>query len=433
MHAGTAMKAQSLRRDAFFGEPRQQAFVTVIGQAGHEQPRSGHGAQQAGPGGDHVAADLAEAIEAAERDVPIGQRRGCDDIGRVGGRLERRRDRQAQEFFGEQVVVLAGRQDEAVGQVVIHRRQPRGARVADPGRLQRRRLAREHGQPVVGRVAGQVDQDVDAIGDDLRIQRAVVQARHVAPLRHVAAQARGDGIVHRIVVIGVERQAGPARQARQQRFDERGHRMVAQVARDEADAQGALGVRRVVPGGARRPDARFELLSERAVRSKQRIGADAAHLAHAEQHIAVRISVVRIARQHAAVSLDRFEGAALVLQDHRKGITGLRMRRIERERGAGAGMGFAQAPGVEQRERHVVVGVGIIRPQRDGAFEHGLRVGQPACAPQQQAQVAQRLGVVRRVLHGDLHRLERLLQIALQMMDAAQQLVAEWMLWKLLG
>jgi hypothetical protein len=54
-------------------------------------------------------------------------------------------------------------------------------------------------------VAGQVDQDVDAIGDDLRVQRSVVQAGHVAPLRHVAAQARGDRIVHRIVVIGVER------------------------------------------------------------------------------------------------------------------------------------------------------------------------------------------------------------------------------------
>jgi hypothetical protein len=209
--------------------------------------------------------------------------------------------------------------------------------------------------------------------------------------------------------------------------------VVAQVARDQADAQGALGVRRVVPGGARRADARFELLPERAVRSKQRIGTDAAHLAHAEQHIAVRIGVVRIARQHAAVSGDRLERAALVLQDHRKRIAGLRMARIERERGAGADMRFVQAARIEQCERHVVVGVGIVGPQRDGAFEHGLRVGQPASAPQQQAQVAQRLGVVRRVLHGDLHRLERLLQIALQMMDAAQQLVAERMLRKLPG
>ncbi len=70
----------------------------------------------------------------------------------------------------------------AIGEQVVHRRQPGRPFVADPGDLNRGRFAGEDQQPVAGRVSGQVEKDVDPVRADLLRQSLVAHAEYIAPL-----------------------------------------------------------------------------------------------------------------------------------------------------------------------------------------------------------------------------------------------------------
>jgi len=323
------------------------------------------------------------------------------------------------------VVELARRQDVAVGQVVIHALQAGGAGIADPACLDRGRLAGEYRQAVVRRVAGQIDQDVDAVLADALRQGVVVQTHHVGPLRHIALEALADGIEDDVVVIGVQRHAGAAGQALEDRFDEGSHGMVAQVARDEADAQHAL---RVALVGVRLPllaQRLFDTFGIAQVLGEQLFGVDVLHLAHREQHVAVHARVVRLELEHAAVGVDGAGHAALAHQGNADGVPGQRILRIDRDRGARAGFGFGQAVHVEQGDGQVVVRVGPLRIQFQGALQADDRLLVAARLLQQQAEVAIGLGVLVIAFRGPGHGLDRRLDVAAHVVDHAQRLPAE--------
>ena len=142
-------------------------------------------------------------------------------------------------------------------------------------------------------MAGQVEQDVDAVAPHQGVQRVVVEGRDLAPGRHVAAQARAARILVRAGVIGKHLQARAPGQVGQHRLEEADHGMLAQVTRDEADPQPAFRIAAVGPG-LPAAEPLQERRAEAAVLLAQRGRRDAVHLAHAEQHIAVRIVTRRI-------------------------------------------------------------------------------------------------------------------------------------------
>jgi len=104
------------------------------------------------------------------------------------------------------MVELSGRQQAGIAQEVIHCAQAGAARIADPAELHRRRFAGEGQQAVVAGMAGQVDQDVDAIGGDFFRQGGVAQADDGMPVCDMAAQTLADGVLDGVIGIGVQRQ-----------------------------------------------------------------------------------------------------------------------------------------------------------------------------------------------------------------------------------
>ena len=97
------------------------------------------------------------------------------------------------------VPLAAFRDDMTVGKQAVHRRQAGRSLVADPGDLDRRRLAGKYRQPVVGGVSRQVEKDVDAVLPDLLRQPLVARAHRVAPLGRGGLQAASHFVLEAAV------------------------------------------------------------------------------------------------------------------------------------------------------------------------------------------------------------------------------------------
>jgi hypothetical protein len=63
----------------------------------------------------------------------------------------------------------------------IHCRQSGGAFVADPGNLERSRLAGEDQQPILARMSRQIEKNVDPVGADLIGQLLVAMPQNIVP------------------------------------------------------------------------------------------------------------------------------------------------------------------------------------------------------------------------------------------------------------
>ena len=97
----------------------------------------------------------------------------------------------------------------------------------------------------MGRVSGEVNQDVDAVAADLVAQRVIVDAGDRPPAFGQRLQAQGNHVfAGKIVIAGDFEPAAIVR--RQYGCENRAHRMAAQVRRHITDAQAALGVAIVV-------------------------------------------------------------------------------------------------------------------------------------------------------------------------------------------
>ena len=94
----------------------------------------------------------------------------------------------------------------------------------------------------MGRVAGQVDQDVDVVCSDALRKLIIGKLLDVLPVDDQLAQVRRNVIIHPVVTIDVQFESACIDQVFQHWRDEVGHGMVVQVGRDKANAQHALGI-----------------------------------------------------------------------------------------------------------------------------------------------------------------------------------------------
>jgi hypothetical protein len=116
-------------------------------------------------------------------------------------------------------------------------------------------------------VAGEVRQDVDAVGADLGGQLGIAQGGDPVPGGDEAAQAGARPVLPGQVAVGHQAQPALA-EGFKHGLHEVGHRVLAQVAGHKADAQRALGVAVVGVARCRRAQAGVEGLPKRQCSAK---------------------------------------------------------------------------------------------------------------------------------------------------------------------
>ena len=223
--------------------------------------------------------------------------------------------REAEEGLGQAPQVLhilrlrTGRRGPGIGQHMVDLGHAGTGAIAQPGHLERRGPPREQRQAVVGGVAGEVDQDVDAVGVHARRRGRVVDAVDTMPGLATGADAPAQVIF--CARIRIHDEFDPALrlrgQCRQHPLRKITDRVLAQVARHQAHAQGAAAA--VGPGlvGAR-PGRRQRAECTRFV---QQIGIAApVHVVLHEEQVAAHREIVRGRREHEAELVERFVEAA---------------------------------------------------------------------------------------------------------------------------
>ncbi|EXI65538.1 MAG: hypothetical protein AW08_03058 [Candidatus Accumulibacter adjunctus] len=288
-HVAARLQEQALAGDAVGGELAGQLLgASIRAHRGEQHPRPRQRAQQLAPQGNDRRTDLRRSIEAAEGEVAAGERRQRTDGWCIGERQKGRARRQADDRFGELLVELADRQKEPVSEEIVDRLQAGGSGVANPARLYRCRLVGEGGQAVMCGVPAKVDQDVDAVGTDPPRQVGVTQVGHRLPVGEVPAQALRDMVLLRMVVVGMQRQAGVAGQLDENRLDEAGDGVVAEIGGDQTDVQAAVGITPVVVRLAAVAQRCLDHFAEVSVRSEQCCGVDRLMVTERIEEVAVR-------------------------------------------------------------------------------------------------------------------------------------------------
>jgi hypothetical protein len=92
-------------------------------------------------------------------------------------------------------ILGARRIGDRVGDAPIHGRKAGCRGVAEPACRHWRRLCREGGQPIEREMAGEVDQNIDAILADLVTQGLVIDSDGREPMMRQTFEARGDRIL----------------------------------------------------------------------------------------------------------------------------------------------------------------------------------------------------------------------------------------------
>ncbi len=119
-------------------------------------------------------------------------------------------------------------------------------------------------------MTGEVDQDIDPVGADQAGHDVGADLTDIVPADELTAHPLGDFVRAWCIRVGIQGQAGVAGEVLQHGFEEARHRVTAEVAGNEADAQRAL---RIFLIGVLRPirlERRFEMLAEPAMLGKQR-------------------------------------------------------------------------------------------------------------------------------------------------------------------
>mmetsp|Transcript_42776 Transcript_42776/g.91170 ORF Transcript_42776/g.91170 Transcript_42776/m.91170 type:complete len:372 (+) Transcript_42776:261-1376(+) len=129
----------------------------------HEEATVRHLAEHAGPECHHLRVDLGQASEAAEGDAPLAGGRQGTHVGDVTWRrVAQEAAGQADKLLREQLLAV-GRVHHRIGDSVVHSPEARGVVVADVGELHGRWLKGGDIEAVVGRLPGELYEDVDAI------------------------------------------------------------------------------------------------------------------------------------------------------------------------------------------------------------------------------------------------------------------------------
>ena len=244
-HVGQAARAsenQPIGADALGREQRGKAglHLGVFQRRRLEQQLSARqGLQHPRPQRDGSRRQLHRVVERAQAQHSAGLARRGQRVS-VDRRPAKYAAGQLGDALAEQVAVL-GRADHRVADQPVDRRQTGRVRVAQERGLHRRRAHREHAEPVGRGVAAQVDQQVDAVGDDGTLQRAVVQRSSLDPAVGAALGLAGVLVVHRPGVVDTDLEAGMVQPQQHRQHEDVDRVLAVQVASDQAQPQPPLG------------------------------------------------------------------------------------------------------------------------------------------------------------------------------------------------
>ena len=151
-----------------------------------KEARRGNPPQDFSPSGKHLLRHLVKLVQAAKGHMPrpLKRRRRDRAQRRVKGRIAEMTVGKAQELFGKKGF-FPGKGRRFIRQKIIHSRKPRRRKVADAGKLHRRRTVRQHGQEIISRMPCQINQDVDLVLIDYPGGLCRRKAAKIAPaVRH---------------------------------------------------------------------------------------------------------------------------------------------------------------------------------------------------------------------------------------------------------
>jgi hypothetical protein len=117
-------------------------------------------------------------------------------------------------------------------------------RIAEEGRLQRCGTQREEAEAMRRGVAGEVDEQVDPVGEDRLLQRFVVEPGRLEPAIGGVSGPASVGVVHAAGVIEADFEAPPIMPQENRQHEQIDRVLAMQIAGDVADAQAALAARR---------------------------------------------------------------------------------------------------------------------------------------------------------------------------------------------
>ena len=241
-------------------------------------------------------------------------------------------------------------------------------------------------------VAGEVDEQVDAVLADPGGDSVVGLAPGIAPLVGEAAQPLA-GRVGRLDVGVAEDLDGLAVVGAQQRLDEEGDGVLAEVGGDVAHAQPPRRVAiAAVVGPARRGQVIGVLHRPAAVLGEDGHGVMGARVVHQKKQVRMRATEGGVEGDRASRGLDRVAEARLPLQRDGEVLPGERVVRGDVERALVVGDRLAQGARLAERGCEVVVDGGVLGCSGGGLAQGDDRLAGPPCLAQQHPEPVQRVG-----------------------------------------
>ncbi len=209
-----------------------------------QQSRARHPLEDPGPDCRGLVGDFADAVEDTERDETVRNRRRLRSRNPGRQRRQRHKARQVDDGLRKQMPNRQRNRDR-IREQIIDRRQPGAGAVAPAVRLDRCRLARKYAEAVSSGVAGQIDQDIDAIGANLCSEAIVGPLRGVTPAIGEPLKFACRPVHFRRTRVAHDLELCPVMVLQDRLENERG-RMRVEVRRDVAKHQAPVRVAAVV-------------------------------------------------------------------------------------------------------------------------------------------------------------------------------------------
>lgn len=222
---------------------------------------------------------------------------------------------------------------------------------------------------MAGGVAGEIDQDVDAVGADARLHLLIRHPGDGAPAVDGLLDAPCGFVDHRAVGVGGDVNL-IAVKVFQQRQQEICHRMLSQIGRDVAHPELALRIAVVVMPN--QPALQMRLMSARptAVFVHQFPRPDPGLVIQEHQQVAVGGDESAVEFDRLAERRDSLVHPAEVFQGQSQAVVRIGQLGIETDRGLERGDGLVVVACGTQRIAEVVVGSGVAGVQFDTAPHH---------------------------------------------------------------
>ena len=209
-----------------------------------QQSRARHPFEDPGPDCRRLVRDLADAVEDTERDEAVRERRRSGPRNPGRQRRQRHEARQVDHRLCKQMPNVV-RNPDRIREQIIDCRQPGAGAMAPAVRLDRCRLARKYAEAVSFGMAGQIDQDIDAIVANLGGEAIVAPLRGVTPAIGDALKFACRRVLLRRARVAHDLELGAVMVLQDGLEDERS-RMRVEVRGDVAKHQAAIRIAAVV-------------------------------------------------------------------------------------------------------------------------------------------------------------------------------------------